>query len=142
METNNIVALASFIRNASNAYIEKELERNNIVGIVPAHGSILKILFGEREGIPMKKLVEKTGKAKSTITSNMATLMKYGFIRKQQDPADARSQLITLTDEGKSIEGIFETTSEKLLSMLYRDVSVDEQQRVVEILGKICHNLK
>jgi len=141
MKAHEIITLTSLIRNAANDFIEKELEAHGVTGVVPAHGTILKILFDNRDGIPMKELVEISGKAKSTITSNMNTLLKYGYIVKEQDPSDARSQLITLTNEGKALEQIFVNTSEKLLSRVYKDISVEDQNQVARILNNICKNI-
>lgn len=142
MNTRKIVSLSAKVRNCANDFIERELESNNVVGIVPAHGVVLNILFNEENGIPMKKLVENTGKAKSTITSNISTLFKYGFIEKKQDPTDARSQLITLTEKGEELEPLFHSISEKLLVKVYKNVPVNEQEQVVAIMEKILLNFK
>lgn len=142
MDTKKIINLTSKVRNSANEFIEKELEKHGFKGIVPAHGEILNILYKKHHEIPMKRLVELTGKAKSTITSNIATLLKYGFIEKKQDPSDARSQLIALTQKGKDSENLIYQISDKLLAKTYENISVEEQRKVVEILEKIVANFQ
>ena len=53
-----VVARASRIREAANALIVRELERHGVSGIVPSHGTLLCLLYAEKD-VSMCALAER-----------------------------------------------------------------------------------
>ncbi len=141
-QIKGIVGQIARIREQANLFIERELARLNIKGILPAHGSILYFLFKQNEPVAMKVLVEETGRVKSTITGMVNTLEQYGYVEKFQSSVDGRVMLVKLTDKGKSIEKPFLDISEKLQNKVYGDMPQEDRETLIRLLMQVCQNLE
>jgi DNA-binding MarR family transcriptional regulator len=141
-DTRSVVARISRIRESANLLIEQELLARGMLGILPAHGAVLQFLFQQQESVPIKSLVEKSGRVKSTVTGIVNTLERYGYLVKQECEFDARSTRITLTEKGRALQKEFEEISEKLLSQVFGDMLQLDRERLVELLSQVELNLK
>jgi DNA-binding MarR family transcriptional regulator len=130
------------IRESVNLLIEEELRLRGIVGIVPAHGPVLHFLFRQNEAVPIKSLVEESGRVKSTVTGIVNTLERHGYISKQGCDQDARSVRIALTEKGRGVKHDFEEISRLVLGRCYGEMPEEERGRLVELLCVIEENLK
>lgn len=139
--SKGIVDLVSKVREASNRFIQEELNRYGIKGIVPAHGQLLFPLFLAGGALPLGGIVKSSGRAKSTITGMADTLEKKGYIQRHVSGMDKRSVLVELTDKGKALEMPFFLVSEKLLDVIFRDISSETRRIITEGLAKIESNL-
>lgn len=99
------------------------------------------ILGSRSEPVRISEFVERTGKAKSTITSNLKTLEKHSYVFKVRNPDDSRSFMISLTDKGRSVLPLMKEISEELYGIIYKDISEDSIRLLSHILGKIETNL-
>lgn len=146
MENTNsprtIIDLIARIREAANGLIERELQTRGLAGIVPAHGLVFAFLFRQDGAVPIKALVQQSGRVKSTVTGMVNTLEKHGYLYKQECSEDARSTLIGLTEKGKAIRRDFEEISVVLEKQVYGDMPQDSRRHVMELLAAIEHNLK
>src|SRR6185369_11233348 len=129
------------IREAANLLIEQELQARRISGVVPAHGAVLQFLFRQQGAVPIKSLVEQSGRVKSTVTGIVNTLERNGYLCKQECALDARSTRIALTEKGRALQKDFEEISEKLLSRVYGDMPQSERERLAELLSQVEANL-
>lgn len=141
MKTDSILALIAHIRELGNLLIEQELKERKIDGVVPAHGVVLNILFQQSGPVPIKTIVEKTGRVKSTVTGMLQTLERYEYIRKYPSQSDSRVIHVELTKKGKSIKKDFESISKKLLEQLYTDMPMQDREHLVDQLLHIEKNL-
>ncbi|NCD35114.1 MAG: MarR family transcriptional regulator [Spartobacteria bacterium] len=132
----------SCIRERANLFIEQELQKENIAGILPAHGSILYFLFQQKKPIPMREIVKEIGRVKSTVTGMIHTLEQYGYVEKSQSCHDGRIMLIQLTDKGWALQPIVEKISGKLLNKVYSSMSQEEKRTLASLLAQIEDNLK
>jgi DNA-binding MarR family transcriptional regulator len=142
IDISSIVARISRIRESANTMIERELLARGIPGIQPAHGAVLHFLFQQQESVPIKSLVKKSGRVKSTVTGIANTLERYGYLVKQECEFDARSTRVTLTEKGRNLQKEFKEISEKLLSQLFGDMPQPDRERLVELLTQVESNLK
>jgi len=137
-----IVDQIAKIREAANLLIEKELQAHGLTGIVPAHGSVFAFLFRQNGPVPIKALVQQSGRVKSTVTGMVTTLEKHGYVYKLECAEDARSTLIGLTEKGKAIRRVFEEISDVLEKRVFGTMPQDDRLRVMELLSHIEENLK
>jgi DNA-binding MarR family transcriptional regulator len=142
MDENQVLSKISKIRELAYAMIEKELLSENFEGVLPSHGNILHLLFRNQKPIPVTEIVQQIGKAKSTVTSNLKTLEKYGYITKMVNPKDNRSTLISLTGKGKQLLPFFETISQRVRDVFYQSLTSEEKQAFLQTLEKIEKNLR
>lgn len=136
-----VIARISRIREAANLILEKELQTRGLIGIVPAHGSVLHFLFRQQEPVPIKSLVGQIGRVKSTVTGIVNTLERHGYLYKQECGHDARSTLIGLTDKGWKLKTDFEEISGILLRRVFGNMPEDDRQRLMELLAVVEDNL-
>lgn len=140
MKKNNAIALTSRITEKAHKLIIRELESQGINGIVPSHGGILALLFSG-EKYTMKDLADKIHRTKPTVTVLVDKLVDLGYITKEKSYEDSRVTFISLTDKGVALKPIFVTVSEKLNSVVYKDVSEEEVEYLENVLEKINRNL-
>ena len=129
------------IREKANALVEKELQSRGIKGIVPAHGPVLAFLLRQSEPVPIKAVVERVRRVKSTVTVTIRTLEKHGYLRKFPSETDARVTYVELTAKGRGLQQDFEEISRALRSKLYGDMSEKDREHLVRQLEKIEENL-
>jgi MarR family transcriptional regulator, organic hydroperoxide resistance regulator len=111
----------------------------NIQGLVTSHGDILVALF-EKQVLTMKEIAGRIKRDKSTVTSLIDKLIKFGYVKKQSDPQDSRVVLVALTEKGRNLQTDFDEISSKLLSTVYKGISDREKNTVSAILNKIKQN--
>ena len=136
-----IIAQIARIREAANLLIERELQARSLTGIVPAHGAVMEFLFRQQEPVPIKSLVERTGRVKSTVTGIVATLERHGYLYRQGCKLDARSTRIGLTDKGLALRGHFEEISALLIERTYGTMPEAERQQLTALLSVVEGNL-
>jgi DNA-binding MarR family transcriptional regulator len=142
MDTRGIVGQIARIREQANLLIERELRKRSVTGIVPAHGSVLVFLFQQSEPVPIKMVVERVRRAKSTVTAMLNTLERHGYVRKLACETDNRVTYIELTQKGRRFRKDFDDISKLLLDRLYGDISLKYRERLVQQLEQIEQNLR
>jgi len=142
MNTRGIVGQIARIREQANLLIEKELRDRSIAGIVPAHGSVLNFLFKQSKPVPIKAVVEKVRRVKSTVTAMINTLERHGYVRKLPCETDNRVTYVELTRKGQRFRKDFDEISRVLLKQLYGDMNGNDRERLVKQLEQIEQNLR
>jgi len=141
MNTEGIVAQIARIRESANALIETELRNRSIEGIVPAHGPVLRFLFQQSKPVPIKAVVEKVGRVKSTVTVMINNLERHGYVEKLPCDADSRITLVKLTPAGRKLRKDFKQISEALVERLYGSMKKKDRQTLVNLLNVIEANM-
>jgi DNA-binding MarR family transcriptional regulator len=139
MDIKDIISLISKIRESANRFIISEMDNWGIDGLAPSHGDILVALL-KAERLTMKELAEKIDKDKSTVTALVDKLIKLGYVEKTRDIEDSRVVFVTLTRSGKALKPMFDTISEELLSVVYKDIQQSEKEELINTLTKIKNN--
>ena len=142
LHSRDIIELIAQIREAANLLIERELLARGLTGIVPAHGLVFSFLFRQDGPVPIKSLVERSGRVKSTVTGIVNTLERHGSVYKQACHQDGRSVLIGLTEKGKAIRPDFEEISMILKKKVYGDLPQAHRRQLMALLSTIALNLE
>lgn len=140
-QKQEIIGLISRVKENANLIIEEELKKRSIKGIVPAHGAVLYFLFAQKRPVPIKEVVQNVRRVKSTVTSILNTLVKYGFVEKSPCLEDSRVTNVILTSKGRDIEKEFFDISKILIEKVYANIPIESQDKLVNILDKIEQNL-
>ena len=140
-QVKGIIGQIARIRERANLLIEQELHRANVDGILPAHGSVLYFLFQQDAPVPMKEIVEKVGRVKSTVTGMINTLEQYGYVEKSKSTDDGRVMLVQLTDKGRSVKPVFESVSKTLQEKAYGDMRTEDRVTLTHLLAQVAGNL-
>ncbi len=140
MNTNDVVSLISKIREKANRFIVSEMTKYGVEGIVTSHGDIINALF-KNSRLTMAEIAGKIGRDKSTVTTLVDKLVRFGYVTKERDTVDTRVVYVTLTSKGSELKSIFNAISREVLNALYFDISESEKEELVRILNKIYRNL-
>ncbi|MDP4183099.1 MAG: MarR family transcriptional regulator [Bacillota bacterium] len=140
MNSNQIIALISKIRRDSSNFLEKELSRVGVEGIIASHGAILGALFRRNGKLKMKEIADIINKDKSTVTYLVKGLSESGFVVRQKGVNDSRETYILLTDKAWEMEEKFKDISDKLISKAFIGFTELEKQTIMELLIKMDSN--
>lgn len=142
LDMQSIVGQVARIRELANAIIERELARRGLEGLQPAHGSVLAFLFRQQQPVPIKEIVERVGRVKSTVTGMVNTLERYGYVCKTPSAEDGRVVYVELTKKGDSLRSEFEAISQTLLAAVYGKMPRRDRETLVRLLSGVEENLR
>lgn len=125
-------------------YIGRMMKRNQRnqalpFGITKTQWFILRILV--RKPSTIGELARKLEVRSSSMSQMIDRLELAGFVERQTDPADARSKIVVLSDEGKKHMDTISTKRIEFLSDPFSQLSEEEQVKIVELMEKFRLNL-
>lgn len=132
--------LISKVKQIQGRVFERMLDENGISEFNGAQGRILFVLW-ETDNIPISALSQRTGLAKTTLTSMLDRLESSGHIRREPDPGDRRTVRICLTETAEALREKYERVSAMMSEVFYKGFSDDEILTFEKGLGKILENL-
>lgn len=95
----------------------------------------------EQDGLRGGELAERLGVEPPTVTKMLRRLERCGLVERLQDPKDARSFRVYLTDEGRSLEGAVARCWERVEEKTLAGMSVGERRSFHRLLAKVRANL-
>lgn len=140
MKKTNGGFLITKIKQIQGRVFEKLLSEYGIREFNGAQGRILFVLW-EKDNIPIRELSEKTGLAKTTLTSMLDRLEKSRHIMRAFDPSDRRTVRIRLTESARSMQEKYDEVSAKMNEIFYGGFTDGEILSFENSLGKILENL-
>ncbi len=140
MKKTNGGFLITKIKQIQGRVFERLLSEYGISEFNGAQGRILYVLW-EKDDIPIRELSEKTGLAKTTLTSMLDRLESSGHIARVSDRADRRTVHIRLTENARSLQEKYNEVSAKMNEIFYGGFTDDEILSFENTLGKILENL-
>ncbi|WP_207713860.1 MarR family winged helix-turn-helix transcriptional regulator [Clostridium gasigenes] len=93
--------LITFTR-AEHTIHKKELENIKLSGLTSAQFGVLEALYNKGD-LRIYEIIEKILTTSGNITVVIKNLEKDGLVKKNLDPEDKRSTIISITDKGKKI---------------------------------------
>ncbi len=105
-----------------------------------AQGRILYVLW-QQDDIPIAELSERTGLAKSTLTSMLDRMESSGQICRMADSVDRRQIRIALTDRARSMNDRYQAVSERMSEIFYSGFTAEEITLFEGYLERILGNL-
>lgn len=133
--------LISQIKQMGGRIFEKILSEKGIDAFNGAQGRILYVLW-QNESIPITELSEKTGLAKTTLTSMLDRLEVLGHVQRVFDKTDRRRVLITLSEKARELQNEYDEVSVKMNEIYFQGFSNEEILQFEGYLLRILENLK
>lgn len=139
---NKYLAVSQFskIKNEIIYYIESELKKRGIEGLVVSHGNILDILYTNNGKLSMKEICEGINRSKSTVTQLVDKLLKDGYVTKETDLEDRRFSYIILTEKGLRIKKDFREISDNVVKQIFHDFTAEETESLLLLLDRVINN--
>ncbi|MGE7667163.1 MarR family winged helix-turn-helix transcriptional regulator [Ureibacillus composti] len=110
-------------------------------GITTEQWTLLKRL-DEQDGINIKELTQRVGKDQGNVTRILELLEKGGLVKRTPNPADKRSSLVFLTEEGKGITENLIPIDEELHRNALNGLSEEDLTVFKKVISKINENIK
>ncbi len=139
MKTDNTIYTIGRINEKANKFLLNKLARIGFWDVAPSHGDVLVALFKHKE-LPMTEIANNIHRDRSTVTTLINKLIKLGYVLSKKDPQDSRSNIIFLTEKGKSFEPHFNEISQSLYEIEYKGISAEEKEIFQSVLKKIYDN--
>lgn len=133
--------MISQIKHVSDRVFQKMLSRTGFDTLNGAQGRILYVLW-QQDGISMGELSQKSGLAKTTLTSMLDRMEQSGLLLRIPDKFDRRKALITLTDYARSLNQKYERVSDDMSKVYYKGFSDEDIDTFENFLKRILDNLK
>ena len=133
--------LVTKIKQLGDRIFERILAEKNIDAFNGAQGRILYVLWQE-DGVPIKVISEKSGLAITSLTTMLERMEKNGLISRKTDEADKRKTLLFLTDKAKELKEAYDSVSNEMGNIYYRDFTDKEILQFEEYLNRIRVNLE
>jgi len=133
--------LIAQIKQIQGRVFENLLREADIDEFNGAQGRILFVLWQE-DNLPIVELAERTGLAKTTLTSMLDRMELKGHIRRNFDPSDRLKIRITLTEQAFGLNSRYDEVSDRMNEIFYRGFSSGEAEWFERCLGKVLDNLK
>jgi len=133
--------LVTKIKQLGDRIFERILAEKNIDAFNGAQGRILYVLWQE-DGVPIKIISEKSGLAITSLTTMLERMEKNGLISRKTDEADKRKTLLFLTDKAKELKEAYDSVSNEMGIIYYRDFTDKEILQFEEYLNRIRVNLE
>ena len=128
--------LVTKIKQLGDRIFERILAEKNIDAFNGAQGRILYVLWQE-DGVPIKIISEKSGLAITSLTTMLERMEKNGLISRKTDEADKRKTLLFLTDKAKELKEAYDSVSNEMGNIYYRDFTDKEILQFEEYLNRI-----
>ena len=110
------------------------------VGLYVGQEMVLIELWRE-DGLRGGELAERLGIEPPTVTKMLRRLERCGLVTQRQDPEDARSFRVYLTDDGRSLEEPVARCWERAEEKSLAGMSAGERRTFYRLLSKVRANL-
>lgn len=134
------ISKVSKIRGEIFNYIEGELKKRGIDGLVVSHGNILDILYDNNGKMTMKEISEGINRSKSTVTQLVDKLLLYGYVTKEVNAEDKRFSYIVLSEKGLGIKKDFKEISDNVIREFFNGFTEEEAEQLLSLLDRVINN--
>ena len=112
------------------------------LGIAPAQFMALLELWGEKNGLTQRMLVERLDVEQATMANTLARMQRDGLIEKKPHPGDKRAQLICLTQKAIDLkfDAIAAAAAQNRLAL--SSLSDDEHQQFLQLMGTVIKSMQ
>ena len=97
----------------------------------------LVTILAETDRITPARLGEVTRMDKIAVSRAASALIERGLVRTFENPADGRSHLLSLTDEGRALYGEMAPMALAAEAELFRDFTPDERRQIDALLRRV-----
>lgn len=95
------------------------------------------LILSQKKYMNQQQIADITFKNKASLTSMIDNLQKRGLVVRNEDVADRRNKIISLTSKGKELTDQVRPLFEDMFSMLYRDISEEELLIMKKVITKM-----
>jgi len=112
------------------------------LGIAPAQFMALLELWGEKDGLTQRVLVERLDVEQATMANTLNRMQRDGLIVKKPHPSDKRAQLICLTKKATDLkpDAIAAAAAQNKLAL--SGLSEEEHRQFLALMGRVIKSMQ
>jgi DNA-binding MarR family transcriptional regulator len=133
--------LVSRIHQLQGRAFERMLKESGVDAFNGAQGRILYVLW-EHEKLSITEIGHLTSLAKTTLTSMLDRMEESGLVVRTPDKKNRRQIIVSITDKAKEYRNRYDSVSEQMNVLFYRNFTEAEIAEFEEKLRKIITNLE
>lgn len=133
--------LITQIKQMQGRVFQRLLAQSKVDEFNGPQGRILYVLWQE-DGVPIARLVQQTGLAKSTLTSMLARMEDAGLITRGTSEQDGRQVIVRLTGKALGLQEKYEQVSEEMNRLFYRGMTQEDAAVLDGLLERVLANLQ
>lgn len=133
--------LITQIKQMQGRVFQRLLAQSKVDEFNGPQGRILYVLWQE-DGVPIARLVQQTGLAKSTLTSMLARMEDAGLITRGTSEQDGRQVIVRLTGKALGLQEKYEQVSEEMNQLFYRGMTQEDAAVLDGLLERVLANLQ
>lgn len=127
------------IRIAMKQYVQRRI-REDKLDLTYEMVQVLAVLWRKGE-INQQEIADRVQKNKASLTSLLDNLAKRNLITRNEDPADRRNKIISLTDSGKDYEKQLEPLLNGFYQILIKNLPQNDMKKITGFLKNMETNL-
>jgi DNA-binding MarR family transcriptional regulator len=130
-------ATATLVRAGTSVLLE--LDRTILAAFKVAHPVVtaLAVIEGAEGPLTPSEISERVLVASATMTATLDTLESRGWVVRQPNPADRRSVLVSITEEGRATADRFLPGIRAVESALMSGLTPKEREQLLVLLAKV-----
>jgi DNA-binding MarR family transcriptional regulator len=139
----NIDATLGYAVNRTSVILRQELQRRfrAVNQRLTAEEWAMMGQLWKEDSLSRQQLADRTIKDQTTVTRLLDSLVRKGFVRREQDTADRRVVLIRLTESGRQLESRLVPAALELMSDASLGVSEKDLAITLRTLRRVQENL-
>ncbi|MFC3198138.1 MarR family winged helix-turn-helix transcriptional regulator [Parapedobacter deserti] len=95
------------------------------------------LILSKQKYMNQQQIADVTFKNKASLTSLIDNLQKRGLVVRNEDSADRRNKIITLTAKGRELVGVVQPIFDEMFDLLYKDVTAEELKVMNRVIAKM-----
>ena len=133
--------LITQIKQLQGRVFQRLLTESGVEEFNGPQGRILYVLWQE-DGVPIARLVQQTGLAKSTLTAMLARMESASLITRGPGESDGRQVRIKLTPRARGLQQKYDQVSQQMNSLFYDGMTQEDACTLDGLLDRILANLQ
>ncbi len=134
-ETLSLRALVALTRGATSMH-RREYRTIKEGGLTVSQFAVLEILY-HKGPQNIRAIIEKTLSSGGNMTVVIDNLVREGLVQREQDPADARASIISLTEKGEEkMERVFPGHLENIVD-IFSVLEDEEKHTLIALMKKL-----
>ncbi|GLU55495.1 MarR family winged helix-turn-helix transcriptional regulator [Dyadobacter frigoris] len=138
-ETTALIDAILNIRIAMKQYVQRRIRKDKL-DLTYEMVQVLGVLWRKGE-MNQQEIADRVQKNKASLTSLLDNLAKRNLITRNEDPADRRNKIISLTDSGKEYEKQLEPLLEGFYQILAKNLPRQDMKKITGFLKNMEINL-
>jgi DNA-binding MarR family transcriptional regulator len=112
--------------------LHARLEEAGYPEITPSHGLVFQYI--EENGSRITELASRAGITKQSMSALVYQLEEYGYLKRKNDPADARAVLFVFTTKGETLKTMAQQINYQFEKKWEQKLGVAQYQKLREMI--------